>query len=155
MRADVTERKTVVMLHVPAIRPARNLPWRIARGKITKGTCIVCQRHDGLIAYIADPRRWSDVVWACREHRPELTTLPSTGTERSESAAEKWAHQRESALVAVAGLPKEEREYLCEIAARGPAGVHLSPEAPLFAIQLVRAYQIRSKLAKPESNGGR
>lgn len=81
-----------------------------------------------------------------------MATLPSTRTERSENAAaEKWAHQREAALVAVAGLPEEERESLYEIAAHGPAGVRLSPEAPLFAIQLVRAYQLRSKL---KSNGG-
>ena len=126
----------------------------LARGKITKGTCIVCQRHDGLIAYIADPRRWSEVVWACREHRLEVTTLPSTGIEPSKNTAEKWARQREAAFVAVDSLPEEDRECLYEIAGRGPAGVRLSPEAPLFAIQLVRAYQIHSKLAKPEPNGG-
>lgn len=126
----------------------------IARGRMTKGACVVCQRHDDVVAYIANPRRWSKVIWTCREHRTEVATLPSAGVERSEKGAESWVRQREVALAVIAGLPKEVRESLYEIAARGPAGVRLSLEAPLFAIQLVRAYQTRFGPATPGSNGG-
>ncbi len=126
----------------------------ISRGKIQKGACVVCQRCHDVVAYIAEPRRWSEVIWICRDHRAEMATLPSAGIERSEDGAETWLRQREHAFAAIAGLPEEEREYLNEVAARGPAGVRLSREAPLFAIQLVRAYQVFSRSAKPGSNGG-
>ena len=54
-----------------------------------------------------------------------------------------WIDQRDAALAAIALLSKEERAALYEIAAVGPAGVRLDPAAPLFSIQLVRAYRRR------------
>ena len=50
--------------------------------------------------------------------------------------------ERETALAAIAALPEERRAQLRAIAARGPAGVVLSPDAPLFTIRLVRAYRV-------------
>ncbi len=126
----------------------------IARGKIEKGSCVVCQRHDGVVAYIADPARWSDAVWTCREHRGEARTVShQINADTPRIQRERGLDQREAALCAIAKLPEEERERLYDVAARGPVGTRLSRESPLFVMRLVRAYQIRAK-ALAESNGG-
>lgn len=51
-----------------------------------------------------------------------------------------WADQRDAVAAAIARLSDEERERLYEIAARGPAGVRLSRDAPLFTMRLISAY---------------
>ena len=43
----------------------------ISRGKLTKAPCVVCGGYDELTAYIADPARWHEVVWVCRDHRAD------------------------------------------------------------------------------------
>lgn len=126
----------------------------IGRGTTRKGNCVVCQRHD-VIAYIADPIRWSEVVWTCREHRSEARTATHTLADAPEiHQREEWLDKREASLAAISQLSKEERQSLYDIAAQGPAGTRLSPESPLFAMRLVRAYQIQVASTRNESNGG-
>lgn len=125
----------------------------IARGKIVKGACVVCHRHDKVVAHIANPARWHDVVWTCREHRDEVRTGGQTRADAPPIHGERWLDQREAVLSAITELSEEERERLYDVAARGPAGTRLRPESPLFAMRLVRAYQIRAS-ALAESNGG-
>lgn len=120
----------------------------IARGEMMKEACGVCQRRGDVIAYIADPARWSDVVWTCREHRNGAVELRRQLTSQRPT----WLDQREAALTAIADLSKEVRELLYEIASCGPAGVLLSHESPLFIMRLVRAYELQS--ARAALDGG-
>lgn len=104
----------------------------------------MCQRHASVVAYIADPNLWSEVVWTCRDHRAEATSGVTQPARHADLLA--WQTERDAALAAISALPKSEREYLYGIAARGPAGVELSREAPLFTAQLVRVYRVRAML---------
>jgi len=45
-------------------------------------------------------------------------------------------------LAALELLPPAERARLHALAARGPAGTQLSPGAPLYVMNLVRAYKV-------------
>ena len=113
----------------------------LARGTVRKGVCVVCQRHDGVAAYITEPHHWRDVIWACREHRTEAAIRTSGSAGHSpRNMAGAWADQRDAVAAAIARLSDEERERLYEIAARGPAGVRLSRDAPLFTMRLISAY---------------
>ncbi len=114
----------------------------IARGTVIKGVCRVCHRHANVVAHIADTACWRDAVWFCREHR---YSARETNATRPVSKAPTWINERDAALAAIALLSKEERAALYEIAAVGPAGVRLDPAAPLFSIQLVRAYRRRRR----------
>ena len=46
-----------------------------------------------------------------------------------------------AAAAAIALLPPGIQAQLTAIAVRGPGGLRLSPEAPLYVMQLVRAYK--------------
>jgi len=110
----------------------------IARGKIAKGVCVTCGRGE-VTAYIADPKRWREPVWMCRADRSE-EMKPRGGAAKRALEEEAWAKRRDAALAAIAALPADVRARLYEIAAQGPAGVRLAPDAPLFVQRLVRAY---------------
>ena len=113
----------------------------IARGTVSKGPCVVCHRHEDVVAFIADPTHWREVVWTCLEHR---SSAPDTIADPlPKRPAPTWLDERDAALAAIARLSKEDRDLLHEIAAVGPAGIQLDAAAPLFAIQLVRAYRTR------------
>jgi hypothetical protein len=109
----------------------------LARGTIVKGPCVACGGHTKVTAYIANPALSREVVWVCREHRRDEIAKRTPAPD----PAELWQRRREAALRAIAALPEPERARLHAIAARGPAGIVLRPEAPLFLIRLVQAYE--------------
>lgn len=113
----------------------------VARGKVEKTACVVCHRHDDVIALIKDPQNWMDPVWTCRAHKSGAGTAVQAPRLTGESGA--WRAQRDAILIAICEMPKEKREALEEIAALGPAGIRIDTTAPLFKIRLVRAYQAR------------
>ncbi len=119
----------------------------IARGKIDKGRCLVCHRFENVTGYIADPNEWRDVLWLCRAHRADEIARRTAPPEVDPAVA--WQAEREAALTEIPNLPDSERARLFAIAARGPSGIRLAPEAPLFMIQLVRAY--RASRASPQA----
>jgi hypothetical protein len=111
----------------------------IARGKLKKEPCATCGKAE-VTAFILDPLRWREVVWICREdRREEITRRLSREPSHAEHAA--WAKERDAVLAAVAALPENARERLYDIASRGPAGIRLASDAPLFVMQLTRAYR--------------
>jgi hypothetical protein len=57
----------------------------ISRGKIRKDVCSVCGR-DEVTALIADPARWWEVVWICREDRGERLTSVVLKVKKSKPA---------------------------------------------------------------------
>lgn len=111
----------------------------ISRGKLKKAPCVKCG-SDEVTALILDPARWREVLWICREDRDEQIACRLAGPVfPGEHAA--WTKEREAALAAIAALPIDTRERLYDIAARGPAGIKLSADAPLFSMRLIRAYR--------------
>ncbi len=80
------------------------------------------------------PQQWRDVVWVCRrdrdvarERRMEAQAQLMASRERAA-----WAEERTRVLAAIELLPPNERAQLHALAAQGPAGWTLSPEAPLY-----------------------
>jgi hypothetical protein len=110
----------------------------IARGTLTIAPCVVCGGYDELTANIADPTRWRDVVWVCRDHRADEIARRTTPPPVDPAVV--WQTERERALAAIAALPEVQQAALRAIAARGPAGIVNAPEAPFFTIRLVQAY---------------
>jgi hypothetical protein len=90
--------------------------------------------------FLPNPATWWEVVWLCRDHRAAFIERHRE-EESLRREREAWNARRETALAAIAILPQAQRARLHEIAARGPAGLLLTPQAPLYTIQLVRAYE--------------
>jgi len=118
------------------------LAMALRRGKRTRGACTVCGGHD-VVALIADPARPLDVTWVCRDDRQILRDRERDAEAQRVSAAAQaaWYDERARVLAAIDLLPPEERTRLRATAVQGPAGVRLSPEAPLYTMNLVRAYK--------------
>jgi len=110
----------------------------IARGKLPKGRCVRCSAWDDVTALILDPAKWREVVWVCRDHRADEIAWRTKSPEVDPAVA--WQTERERALTAIAALPEAQQAALRAIAARGPAGMVIAPEAPFFTIRLVQAY---------------
>jgi hypothetical protein len=110
----------------------------IARGKLLKGRCVRCSCWDDVTALILDPTKWREVVWVCRDHRADEFVRLTKPAEIDPAVA--WQTERECALAAIAALPEAQQAALRAIAARGPAGMVIAPEAPFFTIRLVQAY---------------
>jgi len=125
----------------PGIRRAPSSPWR---GTLERGRCVDCGA-DQVIGLIADPARWRDVVWVCRQHREsELERrLQRQARQVYEATQAVWFDERARVLAAIELLPSDERAQLKALAERGPAGLRLSPGAPLYVMNLVRAYKAR------------
>ena len=121
----------------------------LARGTIVKEPCVVCGGRTNVTACIANPALWREVVWVCREHRRDEIAKRTPGPD----PAERWGRRREAALCAIAALPEAERARLHAIAARGPAGIVVRPEAPFFLIRLVQAYESLRASEAPASRG--
>ena len=102
------------------------------------------------MALIEDAQRPLDVVWACRADR-ELAREQRNDTAAERAVAAKheiWLVERARVLSEIELLDGATRERLHELARRGPAGLRLSLESPLFVMNLVRAYTlVRSKEA--------
>jgi hypothetical protein len=114
------------------------LATAIRRGTIVRESCRLCNEPD-VTAYIADPAEWRKVIWLCREHRAEEIARLTAPSQEALLAAKTAC--REAALASIAALAKPERARLHAIAACGPAGLLLTPEAPLYTIRLIRAYE--------------
>jgi hypothetical protein len=116
----------------------------IARGTLTKGRCARCpsssssSSSSSVTAYIADPEKWRDVVWVCRDHRED--EIASRRAPIVVDEASQWAAERAAALADIALLTEPERDGLFRAAARGPAGITLSTSSPLFTIRLVKLF---------------
>lgn len=97
------------------------------------------------MALIANPTRPLEVVWACRTDREEARRRRvEADAQRNAAAAQAaWIEERDRMLAAVDLLQPEIRESLMAAAARGPAGLRLSAEAPLFMMNLVRIFNAR------------
>jgi hypothetical protein len=118
------------------------LAMALRRGTLARGRCVDCGGAE-VIGVIADPARWRDVVWVCGAHRA------AEGERRRDADAQRayqdkqaaWYDERARVLAAIELLPPAERAQLHAVAARGPAGTQLSPGAPLYVMNLVRAYE--------------
>ncbi len=110
----------------------------IARGKMLKGRCVHCSCWDDITALILDPAKWREVVWVCRDHRADEIARRTTPPPVDPAVV--WQTERERALAAIATLPESQQAALRAVAARGPAGMVIAPEAPFFTIRLVQAY---------------
>lgn len=109
----------------------------LKRGKLRRGACVECGR-DEVTAYIADPARWREVVWVCRDCRPAFVERKADEARRQRER-EEWAQRRERALARFQVLDESERLRVEERARHDPFGLgELTPEAPLYWQRLVR-----------------
>jgi len=126
-----------------AVDSARaKLAMALRRGTMRRGVCHKCGTAD-VVGIIEDPARWRDIVWVCREHRQAELERRQEDMERRAYEAKQgvWYDERAQALAAIELLPSDEQARLHTLAARGPAGTQLSPDAPLYVMNLVRAYE--------------
>ena len=114
----------------------------LRRGTMARGRCRDCGAGD-VIGLIEDPVRWRDVVWVCLDHRAaELERRREVSAQRAyETQQAAWYDERSRVLAAIELLPPAERARLHSLAALGPAGTQLAPAAPLYVMNLVRAYK--------------
>jgi hypothetical protein len=119
------------------------LAMALRRGTLARGRCVDCGGVE-VIGVIAEPARWREVVWVCREHRQaELERRrDATAQEMAEAKQAAWYDERARVLAAIELLPSTERARLHALAARGPASTQLSPGAPLYVMNLVRVYKL-------------
>jgi hypothetical protein len=120
------------------------LAMAIRRGKVARGGCGVCGSRDDVIATIADPAAPLAVQWICRaDQRAAREARRVENASRVAAAARAtWERERSDALAAIAELPPAIRAELHVAAARGPVGIRLGPDAPMYRMQLVRAYRL-------------
>lgn len=118
------------------------LAMALRRGTLKRGRCVDCGAGD-VIGVIGDPARWREVVWVCREHRQAALARrrDAAANEAARAKQAAWYDERAYVLAAIELLPPAERAQLHALAARGPAGTHLSPGAPLYVMNLVRIYK--------------
>ncbi len=121
----------------------------LRRGSLKRGHCGFCGGAT-VIATIPDPARWREIVWVCRDHRQaELGRRQELAEQRAaELRQAQWYAERDRVLAAIDLLPPEERAQLHTLAGKGPAGVRLSPGAPLYTINLVRVFKSRLRPAR-------
>jgi hypothetical protein len=119
------------------------LAMALRRGTLARGRCRECGAGE-VVGLIADPARWRDVVWVCREHRQaELERRRDAAAQHATDAKQAaWYAERARVLAAIELLPLDQRAALQALAARGPAGTQLSPGAPLYVMNLVRVYKL-------------
>jgi hypothetical protein len=107
----------------------------LSRGKIKRGSCVECCSAK-VTAYIPDPTQWRKVVWVCRDHRTAVVE-GIVDRERQLRERDDRATRREQLFAVFERLPAAEQARIREHAARGPAGLRLAPEAPLYLMQLL------------------
>ncbi len=141
-----TSRRDAAALRDDATRAADSARAKLAmalrRGTMLRGMCQICGTTD-VMGMMEDPQRWRDVVWVCRRDRD--VARERRRDEKAQLAANRersgWAQERTRVLAAIDLLPPDVRARLHELTARGPAGIRLSPEAPLYVIALIRAFK--------------
>jgi len=118
------------------------LAMALRRGTLERGRCRECGARE-VVGLIADPADWRAVVWVCREHRVAELERRREDMERRAYEAKQavWYDERAQALAAIELLPSDEQARLRALAARGLVGMRLSPDAPLYVMNLVRAYE--------------
>ena len=128
----------------------------LGRGKLTRGFCAVCGSKD-VVGLITDPQRPLDVAWACLPHREIMWERCREHKERVDSAARqtKMSAERARLLAEIAELEPAQRARLHEQAQRGPAGIRISAEAPLYNMNLIRAYKTHLDASREKSGGAR
>ncbi len=121
------------------------LAMALRRGTLERGRCRECG-DTGVFGVIADPARWREAVWVCGAHRAaEVERRRDADAQRAHQDKQAaWYDERARVLAAVELLPPDQRATLHALAARGPAGTQLAPDAPLYVMNLVRLYQTRS-----------
>ena len=109
---------------------------------MVRGLCQSCGTAD-VMGVIEDSQRWRDVTWVCRRDRDDARERQRDDQAELVRARERaaWADERTRVLAAIELLPPNERAQLLALAAQGPAGWTLSPEAPLYVMNLVRAFK--------------
>jgi len=114
------------------------LAMALRRGTMQRGVCRRCGTTD-VMGIIEDPQQWRDVTWACRRDRD--VARERRRDEQAQLAAQReratWAEEWTRVLAAIDLLPPDVRRRLHELAARGPVGIRLSPEAPLYVMNLI------------------
>jgi len=141
-----TRRRDESVLRDEATRAADSARAKLAmalrRGTMLRGLCQICGTTD-VMGVVEDPQRWRDVVWVCRRDRAEARERQRDEQAELVRACERaaWADERTQVLAAIELLPPNERAQLHALAAQGPAGWTLSPEAPLYVMNLVRAFK--------------
>jgi len=127
------------------------LAMALRRGTMQRGLCQRCGTAAEVLAIIEDPQQWRDVVWVCRLDRDEARERQRDEQAELVRARERaaWADERTQVLAAIELLPPNERAQLHALAAQGPAGWTLSPEAPLYVMNLVRVYRARFSRGAP------
>ena len=118
------------------------LAMALKRGKIAKSGCRACGTT-AVTAFQPDPKRPLDVVWLCRDDRAEYIGTRAENV-ASKAAQDAWSMRRMAAMVALELLPPDKQAQLRAIASRGPAGLRLSAEAPLYTQQLTLAVERNS-----------
>ena len=118
------------------------LAMALRRGTMMRGVCQICGTTD-VIGIIEDPQQWRDVYWVCRRDRDEARERQRDRQAEVARPRERaaWADERTRVLAAIELLPPNERTQLHALAAQGPVGWTLSPEAPLYVMNLVRVYK--------------
>lgn len=120
------------------------LGMALRRGTFERGSCRVCGDAE-VIGLIAEPARWREVAWVCREHRQAELERRRDDADHHEAEAKQaaWYVERARVLAAIDLLPPTEQAQLHELAVRGPAGIRLSPGAPLYVMNLVQVFKAR------------
>ncbi len=126
------------------------LAMALRRGTMKRGLCQSCGTAD-VMGVIEDSQRWRDVTWVCRRDRDDARERQRDDQAELVRARERaaWADERTRVLATIELLPPNEREQLHALAAQGPAGWTLSPEAPLYVMNLVRVYRARFSRGAP------
>ncbi len=120
------------------------LAMALRRGTLARGRCVGCGDAQ-VIGLIADPAKWREVVWVCRQHRETELERRRGADERRmyEAKQADWYDERARVLAAIELLPPDERARLHAIAERGPRGIRFNPGSPIFVMNLVRNYKAR------------
>jgi len=120
------------------------LAMALRRRKLERGLCVVCGRAE-VTALMDDPGRPLEVEWVCRADRQALLERRQERADERVAAAARaaLAEERLAVLAAVELLPPDEQRRLKALAAQGPAGMQLSPGAPLYVMNLVRLFRSR------------
>ena len=142
-----TRRRDAAVLRDEATRAADSARAKLAtalrRGTMKQGLCQICGTTAEVMGIIEDPQQWRDVSWVCRRDRDEARERQRDRQAEVARARERaaWAEERTRVLAAIELLPPNERAQLHALAGRGPASWTLSPDAPLYVMNLVRVYK--------------
>jgi hypothetical protein len=115
----------------------------IKRGTIARGHCAECGSLK-TTAYVADPAKWREIAWVCRDHRDELIR----GILEHEQAREKqdaWKNKREWAFSVFDNMADEVQAEIRMLAHRNPIfrDRDLAIDSPLYLSKLVSEVEKR------------